>query len=253
MGASRWQRFLGPPLVAAVLGLAVAAGPAAATGEQATIDVNKSAFQPPCLNFTDSYPQKMLDAAVAAYQRLGYGASGFSGPAFTKAHTLARTVDDWGYYVHSHGDFYLDRRDGRRDTGFREDAGKCSGDIVFSKDIKAKRNGRQSNLVFISTCHSADANTTMPDAFAIEKVKAGQLAWNGPEFYVGYVGTQWDSDEWTFEQRFWSGLATGMGVGAAFDYARLGPFRSPTFQADWWGSYVWSGRAGLGGGCSNCV
>lgn len=252
MGASRWQRFLGPPLALAVLGLAVAVGPVAATGEQATIDVNVSAFKPPCLSFTDSYPQKMLDAAVAAYQRLGYGASGYSGPAFTKAHTLARTLGDWGYYVHSHGDLFL-RPDGHRDTGFRDDAGKCSGQVVFAKDIKAKRNGRQSNLVFISTCHSADANTTMPDAFAIEKVKAGQLAWNGPEFYVGYVGEQWDSDEWTFEQRFWGALAAGKGVGAAFDYARLGSFRSSTFQADWWGSYVWSGRSGPGGTCSNCV
>lgn len=253
MGASRWQRFLGPPLALAILGLAVAVGPVAATGEQATIDVNTTAFSKACLGFSDPYPAKMLDAAVAAYQRLGYGATGFSGGAFTKPHVLSRTLNDWGYYVHSHGYYYYNPNDRRRYTGFREDAGKCSGAIVYSKDIKAKRNGRQSNLVFISTCHSADADTTMPDAFAIEKVKAGQLAWNGPEFYVGYVGEQWDSDEWVFEQRFWSALAAGNGVGAAFDYARQGSFRSSTFRADWWGSYAWSGRAGLIGGCQNCV
>lgn len=252
MGSSRWQRFLGPPLALAILGLALVAGPAAATGEQATIDVNKTAFSEACLGFTDSYPDKMLTAAVAAYQRLGYGATGFTQAAFTKAHVLARTPDDWGYYVHSHGDLYR-HPDGKQYTGFREDAGRCSGAIVYSKDIKAKRNGRQSNLVFLSTCHSADSNTTMPDAFAIEKVKAGQLAWNGPEFYVGYVGVQWDSDEWVFEQRFWSALANGMGVGAAFDYARNGAFRSATFRADWWGSYVWSGRAGLTSTCPNCI
>ncbi len=252
MGASRWQRFLGPPLALAILGLAVGAGPVAAAGEQATIDVNQTAFNPPCDDDANFIAPKMLDAAVAAYKRLGYGATGFTGAAFTRAHVLARTVDDWGYYVHSHGDLFR-HPDGRRYTGFREDAAKCVGAVVYSKDIKAKRNGRQSNLVFISTCHSADPNTTMPDAFAIEKIKAGQLAWNGPEFYVGYVGLQWDSDEWVFEQRFWDALAAGMGVGAAFDYARKGSFRSATFQADWWGSYVWSGRAGLIGGCPHCV
>lgn len=252
MGASRWQRFLGPPLALAILSLAVSAEPVAAQGEQATIDVNQTAFNPPCDDDANPIVPKMLDAAVAAYSRLGYGASGFTGESFTRAHVLARTVDDWGYYVHSHGDLYLNA-DGRRYTGFREDAEKCVGAVIFSKDIKAKRNGRQSNLVFISTCHSADANTTMPDAFAIEKVKAGQLSWNGPEFYVGYVGLQWDSDEWVFEQRFWSALADGKGVGAAFDYARKGSFRSAGFKADWWGSYVWSGRAGLIGTCQNCV
>ncbi len=252
MGASRWQRFLGPPLVLAVLSLAVVPGPVAATGEQATIEVNKTAFNPPCDEDKNNIVPKMLDAAVTAYRGLGYSADGFTGAQFTKAHVLERTVKDWGFYVHSHGDFFLNP-DGRRYTGFREDAAKCHGAIVYSKDIKAKRNGRQSNLVFISTCHSADQNTTMPDAFAIEKVKAGQLAWNGPEFYVGYVGLQWDSDEWVFEQRFWEALAAGKGVGAAFDYARKGSFRSATFQADWWGSYVWSGRAGLTGGCQNCV
>jgi hypothetical protein len=252
MGASRWQRFLGPPLALAILGLAVGAGPVAAAGEQATIDVNQTAFNPPCDDDANFIAPKMLDAAVAAYKRLGYGATGFTGAAFTRAHVLARTVDDWGFYVHSHGDLFR-HPDGQRYTGFREDAAKCVGAVVYSKDIKAKRNGRQSNLVFISTCHSADPNTTMPDAFAIEKIKAGQLAWNGPEFYVGYVGLQWDSDEWVFEQRFWDALAAGMGVGAAFDYARKGSFRSATFQADWWGSYVWSGRAGLIGGCPHCV
>ena len=68
--------------------------------------------------------------------------------------------NDWGYYVHSHGDFYLNA-DGHRYTGFREDSGDCTQSVVFSKDLKAKRAGRASNLVFISTCHAADSNATL--------------------------------------------------------------------------------------------
>ena len=56
----------------------------------------------------------------------------------------------------------------RLPRGFRD----CTQAVVFSKDIKAKRAGRQSNLVFVSTCHAADANTTLPDAFAIAKTKS---------------------------------------------------------------------------------
>src|SRR5437773_1252623 len=86
--------------------------------------------------------------------------------------------------------------DRRRYTGFREDSGDCSQAVIFSKDIKAKRAGRQSNLVFVSTCHAADSNTTLPDAFAIAKTKSSGSTNQGPEFYVGYIGVQWDSDEW---------------------------------------------------------
>ena len=124
--------------------------------------------------------------------------------------------------------------------------------VVFSKDIKAKRLGRASNLVFLSTCHGADANTSMPGAFAIEKTKSTGTTSQGSEFYVGYVGVQWDSDEWIFEQRYWNALASGKSVGSAFDIAMLGAFNHPGFDADWWGTYVWSGLAGPWTVCKMC-
>ena len=189
---------------------------------------------------------------AAAYKGLAYTATGYTKANFTKAHTLSRTVNDWGYYVHSHGDYYLNP-DGRRYTGFRQDGGVCSQPVIFSKDIKAKRVGRESNLIFISTCHAADSNSTMPDAFAIAKTKTVWPNEQGPEFYVGYIGVQWDSDEWIFEQRYWDALANGKGVGAAFDIAAAGSFGHASFDADWWGSYVWSGRAGPWTTCPNCV
>ena len=42
-------------------------------------------------------------------------------------------------------------------------------------------------------------------------------AWAGPNFYFGYLGDAWDSDEFAFETRFWSALGPGLGVGQAFD------------------------------------
>jgi hypothetical protein len=244
-----WRRHFIPPLLPAALAIVVTTGSALA-GYQATVDVNETAFDV-CDGTPNSTPAKMLNAAVAAYRSLAYSATGYTQGNFTKAHTLARTVNDWGYYVHSHGDYYLNS-DGSRYTGFREDALKCPGTVVFSKEIKAKRVGRQSNLLFISTCHASDSNTTMPGAFAIAKTKTVWPNSQGPEFYVGYIGVQFDSDEWIFEQRYWNALGNGNGVGAAFDVAAAGSFGHAEFDADWWGSYVWSGHAGPGSTCPTC-
>lgn len=250
MSRARWWRPLAPPLLAvAVLMTGTAATTLAAY--PASVDVNQTAFNPPCDGDANNIVPKMLTGAKAAFNRLGHVATSFTGAAFTKAATLKRTPADWGYYVHSHGDNYLNP-DGRRYTGFREDSGDCVQAVVFSKDIKAKRLGRQSNLVFISTCHAADAGTTMPDAFAIAKTKSIGGASQGPEFYVGYIGVQWDSDEWTFEQRFWNALASGKSVGAAFDLGMLGAFNDPGFDANWWGTYWWSGAAGPLTTCPGC-
>lgn len=248
--ARRRRRLLAPPAIALAI-LALAAAPVHAA-YQATVDVNDTAFDPVCLGFEDSYPEKMVVAATAAYKGLGYATTAFTGKGFTRAHVLSRTTADWGYYVHSHGDRYLNP-DGKRYSGFREDSGDCSQAVVFSKDIAAKRLGRQSNLVIMSTCYLGNSDTTMPGAFAIEKDKATALEWNGPEFYVGYLGLAWDSDEWIFEQRFWNALADGHGVGAAFDLALARGGFYHAFDADWWGSYYWSGRAGPGSVCSNCA
>jgi hypothetical protein len=154
-------------------------------------------------------------------------------------------------YVHSHGDNYY-YSGSTRDFGFREDAGLCSGArTIFARDISAARRGRTSNLVIMSTCHLGESGTTMPGAFAIAKTRAGWGAWAGPSFYLGYLGEAWDSDEYAFETRFWSAIGPGYGVGQAFDVARLGAF-NVGFAANWYGSYVWTGRAGpLPTGCTS--
>jgi hypothetical protein len=248
---ARWWRPLAPPLLAVSMLMTGSAGSAMAS-YPASVDANTSAFNPPCDNDANLIVPQMRTAAKTAFAGLGHLATSFTGFAFTRAATLNRTPGDWGYYVHSHGDYYWHSGDARRYTGFREDSGDCTQAVIFSKDIKAKRLGRQSNLVFISTCHAADSVTTMPDAFAIAKTKSTGSTSQGPEFYVGYLGVQWDTDEWIFEQRFWNALAGGKGVGKAFDIAMLGSFGHPGFDADWWGTYYWSGAAGPWTVCPYC-
>jgi hypothetical protein len=251
----RWRPWI-PPLIGIVATLVGLIGPVrppvALAAYQATADANVTAFGPVCLGWSDPHPARMLTLAVNGMAALGYSVTGYKGAAFTRAHTLSRTTGDWAYYVHSHGDYYLNS-DTKRYSGFREDAGVCSGSVVFSKDIAAKRAGRATNLVVISTCHNGDSNTTLPGAFGIVKSKTGGQPGYGTTFYVGYLGEAFDNDEETFETAFWDALRQGKGVGPAFDLAMLGSFTHADFGADWWGSYSWSGRAGPGGICPNCA
>jgi hypothetical protein len=249
-----WRPWI-PPLIG-ILGLLLAvAGPAAprslATTYQATADSNESAFEPPCLGYDDPHPERMLAMATSGLAAMGYDVKGYKGAAFTRAQVLSRTVGDDSYYVHSHGDYYWHPGDQRRYSGFREDSGDCVQAIVYSKDIKDKRAGHPTYLVMISTCFNGDSNTTLPSAFGIAKSKATGTAWNGPKFYLGYLGEAFDNDEETFEVIFWDALKKGDGVGQAFDLAMLGDFTHATFDADWWGSYVWSGRPPAT--CARCL
>jgi hypothetical protein len=251
MSPGRWTRRFALLLLAGSLG-AAAAGPALAA-YPATIASNETAFEPPCLPFDDPYPEKMLKAANTAFATLGYATKTLTGVGFTRAAYLGRTGSDWGTYVHSHGDHYWHAADGRRYSGFREDAGKCSQAVVYSKDIAGRRGTRQANLVVMSTCHLGEDASTMPGAFAIAKKKHGWGSWGGPEFYVGYLGEAWDNDEWQFEVAFWAAIGPGNGAGHAFDVAAAQVFAHP-FTANWWGSYVYTGRAGpLPSGCDICL
>ena len=252
MSPGRWTRRLTLFLLAASLATA-GIGPARAADYPASIASNETAFEPPCLSFDDPYPEKMLKAANAALAQLGYGTRTYMGAAFTRGAYLNRSAIDWGTYVHSHGDHYWHAADGRRYSGFREDAGKCSQAVVYSKDIAARRAGRQSNLVVMSMCHVGEDTSTMPGAFGIAKKKYREGSWGGPEFFVGYLGDAWDNDEWQFEVAFWASIGPGYGAGLAFDVAAAQIFSHP-FTANWWGSYVYTGRAGpLPSGCDRCL
>jgi hypothetical protein len=249
---ARWAHRFTFLLLAASLGVATA-GPTTAVEYRATIASNESAFEPPCLSFDDPYPEKMLKAANAAFVELGYATRTYVGAAFTRAAYLGRTAADWGTYVHSHGDHYWHAGDARRYSGFRDDGGRCSQSIVYSKDIAAKRAERQSNLVVMSMCHVGEDESTMPGAFGIAKKKYRAGTWGGPEFFVGYLGDAWDNDEWQFEVAFWAAIGPGHGAGEAFDVAAAQVFAHP-FTANWWGSYVYTGRAGpLPSGCDRCL
>ena len=182
MSPGRRTRQLAVLLAMMVLA-AVAAGPARAA-YQATVDTNVSAFSLDCLKINDTYPSKMRAAAVAGFRNLGFTTTSYSGAVFTRAHVLARTVADWGYYVHSHGDHYWNP-DGKRYAGFKEDAGLCSGaKTVYSKEIATARAAQKTNLVIMSTCHLGESVTTMPGAFGIPKVKAGVRRLGGSQLLL---------------------------------------------------------------------
>ena len=101
-GVRSWRRLI-PPLLSAVVLMAGSAA-AAQAAYPASVDVNRTGFNPPCDGDANFIVPKMQTAAEAAYNRLGHLASDFTGAAFTRAATLSRTVNDWGYYVHCQGD-----------------------------------------------------------------------------------------------------------------------------------------------------
>ena len=248
----RWgpkrRRSLALPGIAALVLVVVAPGQAMA-GYQGSVYSNWTAFNP-CLGIVDSYPEKMRKQALAAFAGLGFTTASFTKDTFNRAKFLGRTPADWAVYVHSHGDFYNNR------PGFRADGGVCSGSIVSSADVAAKRpSTQQTNLVVMSTCHLGEnvARNDMPLVYGIEKMKAGINGWRGPEFYLGYVGTVWDSDQWEFEAILWDRLLGGSNVGNAFDVALATGNYAASFDADWWGSYTYLGRPGPYSGCSKCL
>ena len=241
-------RIIALPLLASLVLLGPAAQPASAA-YQVSADSNVSAFRGPCVGFTDTHPARMLSLAVTGLRSLGYAVSSYSGAGFNRAGVLARTVNGYSFYVHSHGDEYWDAAAQRRYNGFREDSGDCNQAVIFSPDIAAARAGRFTNLVLISTCHNGDPATTLPAAFGIARTKAQTGA---SHFYLGYVGIAYDNDEQVFETAFWAGLERGLSVGAAFDLGQDQNFSHP-LDADWWGTYSWSGRAGAAIVCPRCL
>ena len=236
------------PFLAVLALLGPSARPALAS-YQASADSNVSAFRGPCVGFSDSHPAQMLALAVTGLRSLGYAVWSFSGTGFNHAAVLARTVNDYGFYVHSHGDEYWNATAQRRYNGFREDSGDCNQAVVFSSEIAAARAGRFTNLVVVSTCHNADPATTLPGAFGISRTKSQTGA---SHFYLGYAGIAYDNDEQTFEKSFWSALERGLSVGAAFDLGADQNFTHP-LDADWWGTYTWSGQAGAATVCPRCL
>lgn len=245
---SRSRRVVALPMLALITLLGPGTGQTLA-GYQASADSNVSAFRSPCVGFQDSHPARMLALAVTGLRSLGYTPAGYSGAAFNRTAVLARTVGDFSFYVHSHGDDYWYAPAQRRYNGFREDSGDCTQAVVFSPQIAAARADRFTNLVVISTCHNADPATTLPAAFGFARTKSDVGA---SHFYLGYAGIAYDNDEEAFEMAFWAALERGLSVGAAFELGLLQNFIHP-LDADWWGTYSWSGQAGPVRVCPRCL
>ena len=180
-------------------------------------------------------------AAKAGYARLGHVASDYTGAQFTRAATLKRTPNDWGYYVHSHGDYYLNTGDARRyRASARTRRLQPGGRLLEGHQGEATR--PPSNLVFVSTCHAADANTTLPGAFAIAR-RNRPARQPGPEFYVGYIGSSGTPTNGPSSSASGTRCAGRKSVGSAFDMASLGNFID-RLRCRLVGHLHWSGAAG---------
>ena len=159
----------------------------------------------------------MRAAAVAGFRNLGFTTTSYSGAAFTRAHVLARTVADWGYYVHSPRRPLLATRDGKRYAGFKEDAGLCIGreDRLLEGDRGGARRAQKSNLVIMSTCHLGESRDHDAGRLRHPEGEGGQRApGRGPTSTSGTWARPGTATSSPSRPRFWNALGPGLGVGA---------------------------------------
>lgn len=252
MVEARWWHRLGPPLTALVLALTVGLAPARAA-YQGSVYSNYTAFSV-CDGTADTISTEVRLLARNAFVYLGYGTTSFDKTGFSKANVLKRNPLDAGVYVHSHGDFY-----GSSDIqGFRDDGGVCTQAIVYATEIKKGRT-KAANLVVMSTCHLAEAsrnsNPAMSEAYGIERLKSDPSGggYRGPEFFLGYRGIAWTSDQLRFERAFWGYATSGWNLGDAFKLALANAALQLGTVPDWFGTYTYSGRPQAPAPCSNCL
>lgn len=252
MVEARWWHRLGPPLTALVLALTVGLAPARAA-YQGSVYSNYTAFSV-CDGTADTISTEVRLLARSAFVYLGYATTSFDKAGFSKANVLKRNPLDAGVYVHSHGDFY-----GSSDIqGFRVDGGVCTQAIVYATEIKKGRT-KAANLVVMSTCHLAEAsrngNPAMSEAYGIERLKSDPSGggYRGPEFFLGYRGIAWTSDQLRFERAFWGYATSGWNLGDAFKLALANAALQLGTVPDWFGTYTYSGRPQAPAPCSNCL
>lgn len=240
--------------LAVALAAVIASPPSAQAAYQASVSVNTTAFSSTCLGFSDGFPSKLYDLAVAGYGYLTYGATGYKGTAFTKSRMLGRVSTDLGTYVHSHGDIYGGVQ------GFREDGGFCTGaPVVHDYDVDAARTTtRPAQLVIMSTCHLGEkppvGTTGMAASFGIPY---GAQNLGAYAFYLGYIGSVFDSDEFKFEQAFWQRVQAGGSSGPVYSLADAFAYAKThmTFaqgNATWFGNPFYTGWANTSSGCTRC-
>ncbi len=245
-----WHRIL--PLLLALGAATAAAGPAAAAYQGSVYD-NKTAFTT-CAGINTTIPQQLRALAMDGFRFMLYAPSSYEASTFTAATVLSRVPADQGFYVHSHGDHYT------TGWGFREDNGTCTQKIVTADQIVALRTlpgttaVRSANVVIASTCHLGESASTFPGAFGIEKARSTSDGTNyqGPRFFLGYVGTAWTNDMLSFETWFWKYVKSGHGLGESFQLALRSAPMSGLTVPNWWGTYTYSGVPIPSVPCTRC-
>ena len=83
MSRARWWRPLVPPLLAVAV-LMTGSAATAMAAYPASVDVNTTAFNPPCDGDANGIVPKMQAAAKAGLTRLGHATAAFTKAAFTR-------------------------------------------------------------------------------------------------------------------------------------------------------------------------
>jgi hypothetical protein len=250
-GGWLWRHRLGPPVLALLL-LGLAPG-AVSADPQASVYSNVTTFDGPCDGTPDTISETIRVVARTGFQERRYETVSYEGTGFTRTKVFSRVAADEGFYVHSHGDWYLPSDN----AAFMTDAAVCSGPKLWSHEIQSRR-GHGGQLVIMSTCHLAEVPPSgklgMYSAFGIERVKSKPdgTGYRGREFFLGYHGDAWTYEQLSFERIFWAELDKGRNLGQAFDIARANAHLSYGTRPDWFGSYTYTGWGPTSTPCPTC-
>lgn len=223
-----------------------------AASYSAGVWTNTTAFSTPCLGYPDNFPMTLANAASQNMSALGYTVTPIvSGSSFTSSQFLSAYPGKYSVYVHSHGDLYWGsgwtwNPTNGVDSGFREDAGSCSGNVIRASSIK-RAAAPPYYLVIMSTCVLGRDDiyyNQIPAAFGFPTDSSNRTyskATTWKQFFLGYTIYAYDSDEANFENKFWDYMVnSGWGPYNAFVAAKTA-YGGPV-SPNWFGNPNWNGR-----------
>jgi hypothetical protein len=213
---------------------------------------NTTAFTSGCGGGGGTYPTTMAAAASKGMSALGYAVTPIvTGSSFTSSQFLSTYPAKYSVYVHSHGDLYWGsgwtwNPTNGVDSGFREDAGSCSGNVIRASSIK-RAAVPPYYLVIMSTCMLGTDDiyyNQIPAAFGFPTDSSGRTysrASTQKQFFLGYTIHASDVDAANFENTFWHYMVD-VGYSPFWAFAFAWSYYGAAVSPNWFGSQSWNGR-----------